>query len=104
MPLSLKAAEGLSIVALVSALYTVVKVLGADPEALPLVIVVPWPSVLRQQISWSMAVEALDLWAHAPVLVAGRSLPLVVQLLLGHVRPGLLTAAFKSTKALRSLA
>lgn len=47
-----------------------------------------------------MTVEALDLWAHAPVLVAGRSLPLVVQLLLRHVRPGLLAAAFQSAKAL----
>ena len=39
MPLSLIAAEGLAVVALVSALYLVVKVLSANPEALALVVV-----------------------------------------------------------------
>lgn len=51
-----------------------------------------------------MTFEALDLWAHASVLVARRSLPLVVQLLLRHVRPGLLATALQSAKALWSFA
>lgn len=52
-----------------------------------------------------MALKALDLWALASVLVvARRSLPLVVQVLLRQVRPGLLAAAFQGAMALRSFA
>lgn len=39
MPLSLIAAKGLAVVALVSALHIVVEVLGANSEALALVII-----------------------------------------------------------------
>ena len=51
-----------------------------------------------------MALKALDLWAHASVLVARRSLPLLVQLLLRRVRPCLLAATLQNAKALRPFA